>query len=227
MKIGILQTGHAPDQLLDKTGDYDTLFQRLLDGHGFSFVTYNVVDMEFPDDISACDGWLITGSKHGAYEDLPFIAPLEDFIREVYAADIPLVGICFGHQIIAQALGGKVEKFDGGWAVGRTTYEWNGESMSLNAWHQDQVTHLPREAKVIASNDFCANAALVYDKRIFSTQPHPEFDPDFIDALVTHRGKGVVPDDQLAEAHANLDKPIDSPRIADQIARFFKERVVA
>ena len=227
MKIGILQTGHAPEQLLETTGDYDALFQRLLAGHGLSFVTYNVVDMEFPDDIRSCDGWLITGSRHGAYEDLPFIAPLEAFIRDAYAADIPLVGICFGHQIIAQALGGKVEKFAHGWAVGRTTYDWNGELLALNAWHQDQVTTLPDEAQVIASNAFCENAALVYGKKVFSTQPHPEFGPDFIGGLVTYRGKGVVPDDQLETAHANLDKPVDNGRIAEQIARFFKERVIA
>lgn len=226
MKIGILQTGHAPDELLEKTGDYDRLFQKLLDGNGFTFTTYNVVDMEFPDKITDCDGWLITGSKHGAYEDHPFIPPLEAFIRDVYAADIPMVGICFGHQIIAQALGGKVEKFSDGWAVGRQTYNWVGEDVALNAWHQDQVTALPEGAKVIASNDFCANAALVYDKRAFTTQPHPEFGSDFIAGLTQHRGPGVVPDTQLASTRADLDKPIDNARIAAQIARFFKERVV-
>jgi GMP synthase (glutamine-hydrolysing) len=226
MKIGILQTGHAPDELLEKTGDYDRLFQKLLDGNGFAFATYNVVDMEFPDKITDCDGWLITGSKHGAYEDHPFIPPLEAFIRDVYAADIPMVGICFGHQIIAQALGGKVEKFSDGWAVGRQTYSWEGEDIALNAWHQDQVTALPEGAKVIASNDFCANAALVYGKRVYTTQPHPEFESDFIAGLAQHRGPGVVPDPQLATTHANLDKPIDNARIAAQIARFFKERVL-
>ena len=109
MKIGILQTGHAPDELLHDRGDYDAHFARLLDGNGFTFRTYNVVDMDFPGSIHDCDGWLITGSKHGAYEDHPFIPPLEALIREVYNTDLPLVGICFGHQIIAQALGGTVE----------------------------------------------------------------------------------------------------------------------
>ncbi len=227
MKIGILQTGHAPDELLPITGDVAPHFERLLDGKGFDFATYSVVDMEFPEEITDCDGWLITGSKHGAYEDHAFIAPLETFIRDTYAAGIPLVGICFGHQIIAQALGGKVEKFSGGWAVGRTTYDWNGEMLALNAWHQDQVTVLPAGATVYASNDFCAHAALVYGDRVFTTQPHPEYGAEFIGGLVTYRGKGVVPDHQLAEAHANLDKPVDNPRVADQIARFFKERVVA
>ncbi len=226
MKIGILQTGHAPDELLPTTGDVAPHFERMLAGKGFTFATYSVVDMEFPGAISDCDGWLITGSKHGAYEDIDFIAPLETFIRDVYAADIPLVGICFGHQIIAQALGGKVEKFDGGWAVGRTQYDWNGETLALNAWHQDQVTALPADAAVFATNDFCANAALVYGNKIFTTQPHPEYGAEFIGGLVDYRGVGVVPDDQLAQARADLQKPVDNPRIADQIAQFFKTRSV-
>ncbi len=87
-------------------------------GNDFTFRTWQVVNMEFPAIGGRCDGWLITGSKHGAYEDLPFIPPLEDFIRKAYAEHVPLVGICFGHQIIAQAMGGKVEKFKDGWAVG-------------------------------------------------------------------------------------------------------------
>ena len=227
MKIGILQTGHAPDEMLETTGDIAPYFARMLDGFGFGFATYSVVDMEFPATITDCDGWIITGSKHGAYEDHPFIPPLEDMIRDIYAADIPLVGICFGHQIIAQALGGKVEKFKGGWAVGNTEYDWAGETVALNAWHQDQVVERPVDATVYDSNAFCENAALVYGNRVFTTQPHPEYGPDFIGGLVQHRGKGVVPDDQLAQAHANLNKPDDNARIAAQIARFFKERTVA
>lgn len=227
MKIGILQTGHAPDEMLQETGDIAPYFERMLAGKGFTFTTFDVVDMEFPQAITDCDGWLITGSKHGAYEDHQFIAPLEVFIRDAYAADIPLVGICFGHQIIAQALGGKVEKFAGGWSIGRTEYDWNGERIALNAWHQDQVTERPAEAKVYATNAFCANAALVYGNRVFTTQPHPEYGEDFIGGLIQHRGKGVIPDAQLAQAASDLDKPVDNPRIADQIARFFKERVVA
>lgn len=227
MKIGILQTGHAPDELLPTTGDVYTYFERMLNGHGFAFTTYSVIDMAFPQSITECDGWIITGSKHGAYEALDFIAPLEELIRDIYAADIPLVGICFGHQIIAQALGGKVEKFSGGWAVGRTNYDWNGETVALNAWHQDQVTERPMDTTVYAANDFCENAALVYGDRIFTIQPHPEYGADFISGLLDYRGKGVVPEHQMDEARANLDKPNDNQRIAAQIARFFKERKVA
>lgn len=224
MKIGILQTGHAPDALLEQHGDYDDLFQRLLEGRGFTFRTWNVVDMAFPDSVSDADGWLVTGSKHGAYEDHPFITPLEDLIRDIYAAEVPMVGVCFGHQIIAQALGGKVEKFKGGWAVGRQTYDWQGREINLNAWHQDQVVVRPMGSDAIATNDFCSNAALIYDHRIFTVQPHPEFGNAFIGDLAEARGKGVVPDGQLAEVHANLDKPNHNAELADMMARFFKER---
>ena len=97
------------------------------------------MDGELPDSAADADGWLLTGSRHGAYEDLPWIPPLEDFIREIHAGGRPMVGICFGHQIIAKALGGKVEKYDGGWAVlGHQDYTFSdGVNMRLNAWHQE------------------------------------------------------------------------------------------
>lgn len=224
MKIGILQTGHSPDVLKDAHGTYDQMFARLLDGHGFEFEVWNVVDEVFPDSIQDADGWLITGSKHGAYEDHAWIPPLEDFIRDTYADGRPMIGICFGHQIIAQALGGTVEKFAGGWSVGRKEYEINGQTMAVNAWHQDQVTSVPEGAVTIGSNDFCAHAALIYDNRVLSYQPHPEFQHGFVDGLIRTRGKGVVPDDVLAEAAQKLEQPLDSRDVAQQMAAFFKRK---
>ena len=94
MLIGILQTGLAPDVLVDQSGDYPDMFARLLAGQGFTFRTYRVVDGEFPASVTECDGWLITGSRHGVYEDHAFIPPLETFIRNAYAAHVPMVGIC-------------------------------------------------------------------------------------------------------------------------------------
>ncbi|SEW08549.1 GMP synthase (glutamine-hydrolysing) [Aliiroseovarius sediminilitoris] len=218
MRIGILQTGHSPDEVRDDLGDYGQMFTRLLDGHGYDFTIYSVVDNQFPDGPGAADGWLITGSKHGAYEDHDWIPPLEELIRDIRDANLPLVGVCFGHQIIAQALGGKVEKFDGGWAVGRQVYDINGEKIALNAWHQDQVVKLPEDARVFASNDFCENAGLMIGDKIMTIQPHPEFTAQMIDALIKYRGRGNISDDVLSHAEDGLAQVIDADKFADQMA---------
>ncbi len=227
MKIGILQTGYAPDALRPMHGDYPDLFQNLLSGQGFTFQTWRVLEMEFPSGPHDADGWLITGSRFGAYEDHAFIPPLEDLIRAIFAADVPLVGVCFGHQIIAQALGGKVEKFKGGWSVGRTLYNFGGETVALNAWHQDQVTVRPDAATLCASNEFCENAALIYGHNAFTVQAHPEFSQPFVADMIEKRGRGLVPDPLLDAAQAQVTDPIDNAHLASQIATFFKTRSLA
>jgi GMP synthase-like glutamine amidotransferase len=124
---------------------------------------------------------------------------------------------------VAQAMGGKVERFDGGWAIGAQDYDFGGQTLRLNAWHRDQVVQAPKGAKVVATHDFCTNAALLYDDRAFTVQAHPEFRPEFIDGLMKTRGKGLVPDDVMAKATTRLPLPLDDKTMAGQIAAFFKQ----
>jgi len=223
MKIGILQTGHAPDMLLPDTGDYDAMMARMLDGQGFDFETYAVVDQEFPESPHAADGWLITGSKHGAYEDHPWIPPLEELIRAIHAANLPMVGICFGHQIIAQALGGKVAKHPDGWRVGATQYEIEGSPLTLNAWHQDQVIEAPDGAEIIGRAEGCDIAAMRIGERIYTVQPHPEYGAAFMQGLLDHRAPGVVPDPLSDHARGLLSTPTDNAAMATRIADVFRK----
>lgn len=225
MKIGILVCGHAIDEVAVNHGDYGDWFVSLLGGHGFDFDIYNVVDMEFPASIDDADGWLLTGSRHGAYEDHEFIPPLEEFVLKAYAAPVPMVGICFGHQLIAQALGGTVEKYNGGWAVGRQEYVFKDHgAVALNAWHQDQVMTLPKDARVIAGNDFCKNAGLVYGDRAYTIQPHPEFsNPVMAEYIDLRRDPAIYDPAMMDDAAANTARPNDDSLLAVEIANFFKQ----
>lgn len=226
MKIGILQTGRTPEEMRAKHGDYDGLFKRLLAGRGFEFETYPVLDGVFPANAHAAQGWLITGSKFGVYEDHDWIAPLEDFLRLVYAAGVPIIGICFGHQILAQALGGRVEQFSGGWSAGAVNYQLSGSdedtfNSTVMAWHRDQIVELPQDAQVIGQSDFCPYAMLAYGDRALTIQPHPEFTADFVADLMTAR-RDSLPADIANAAAASLEQPLSSKTIAGQFEDFFK-----
>ncbi|MEI4485705.1 type 1 glutamine amidotransferase [Frigidibacter sp. MR17.14] len=222
MLIGILQTGQLPEALRPSLGDYPEMFAALLAHQDLEFRTYHVEGMVFPADVRDCEGWIITGSRHGAYEDHPFIPPLEAFIRKAYEAEVPMVGICFGHQIIAQALGGRVEKFDGGWTVGTQPYDFEGESLTLNAWHQDQVVTLPPGAEIIARGETCAIAGLRYGDRALTVQAHPEFGDAVVEGLMETRARGVVPDALLERAEGLVGSPKDNDVLARKIGAFFR-----
>lgn len=226
MHIGILETGETPAELRDEHGSFPDMFRRLLAGRGLTFSVWRVHAGEFPPGPEAAEGWLITGSKAGVYEDHPWIPPLEEFVRRVMAARIPLVGICFGHQIMAQATGGVVVKSDRGWGLGAQVYEdlETGAEMRVLASHQDQVIELPPGVRVTARSAHCPVAGLAWeDAPAVSWQPHPEFAPAFSEALIRGR-RGVLYDVETADAAlASLDAPLDSSRLADRIAAFLRD----
>lgn len=209
-KIGILQCGDHPDEVAKKHHSHSALFEKMFGGHHLLFETFRVNYGEFPAKISACDGYIITGSRHGVYEDHDWIAPLEQLVRDCFAASIPVIGICFGHQLMAQALGGKVEKFAAGWSVGKVDYQSSdGKIVSLNAFHQDQVIQAPEGSEAILSSDFCRYAGLSYGNKGMSMQPHPEMDAEFIKDLLDAKGQALFDEKQLSAAYKGLTDDID------------------
>lgn len=221
MKLAILETGKPPGDLAATFGDYPAMFEGLL---GIDADSFDVEAGALPIDPAAYDAYLVTGSPAGVYEPLPWIAELARFIRA--AKSRKLVGICFGHQIMAHALGGHVEKSARGWGAGLHCYPivhvepWMdaGPTVSIPASHQDQVVMQPPDTDVIASSLFTPYAALAWrDRPAISFQGHPEFAPAYAKALIEAR-YDRVPDPQAAIA--SLDAPNDNRRVGDWIRRF-------
>jgi GMP synthase-like glutamine amidotransferase len=224
MKLAILETGHPPGDLADRFGDYPTMFAHLL-GDDFEIEAFDVQAGELPDPGNH-DAVLITGSPAGVYDDFPWIEPLMDFIRT--AKDSKMVGVCFGHQVMAEALGGHVEKSDKGWGAGLHHYAvvhpefWTDEArqIAIPASHQDQVVDQPPNTEIVAASDFTPYAALAWiDRPAISFQFHPDFSPEFAKALIEKR-YDVVPNPDAAIA--SLDAPNDSARVGGWIRRFLK-----
>lgn len=213
IKIGILQCGDHPDVVAKKHHSHGALFEKMFGGHHLIFQTFRINHDEFPEGIDVCNGYIITGSPHGVYEDFAWIAPLEQWVRDCFAASIPVIGICFGHQLMAQALGGKVEKFAAGWSVGQVDYtSKDGKTVTLNAFHQDQVIEAPEGSEPILSSRFCQYAGLSYGKKGMSMQPHPEMNAEFIKDLLDAKGEMLFSDQQLSDAYESLTDDIDVDR---------------
>ena len=233
MHIAILQAGRTnpdmPAEFQDYPDMFGTLFAAQTGNDDFTFSNVLVIDGVFPESVDDYDGYLITGSAYGVYDDAPFIADLMAFIRNIFAADKPLVGICFGHQAIAHALGGHAAKFDGGWGIGTMQAQMVGaadwipadvERLNLIHVHQDQVTSLPPHAVRRAGSDFCKNAAFAIGKQVFSVQGHPEFTPAYTNALINIR-EDRIGKDRTAVARSSLENPHDGNQVGSWILDFF------
>ena len=228
MKLGILQTGLPPAELAH-LGRYDAMVRHLL-GEGFAYRTYDAQASELPSRPEECDAYLITGSSAGIYDPLPWIAPLIAFLRGAKGR-AKLVGICFGHQAMAEAFGGQVVKSEKGTALGLHDYAIVGrrpwmdaaETVRIAASHGDQVVAPPPATTVLARSEFTPYAALVYeDQPAISVQFHPEFDAGVARALTEWQRAKVAPE-RHAAALASFDRPDDRRQVGAWIRRFLRD----
>ena len=224
-RIAILETGAPPPALRSAHGDYPAMLRDLL-GEGFAFETFDLQAGEWPD-AGAFDAAIITGSSAGVYETDAWIADLLDWIRAAKGRT-KLVGVCFGHQAMAQALGGRVEKSERGWGVGLHRYDvvstepWMSPAatkIAIPASHQDQVIDKPADARVLLRSDFTPFAGLAWGEDAISFQAHPEFTPAFATDLTAGRHDRIDPT-LIGRAVDSLKAPDDRAMVGRWISAF-------
>ena len=229
-KITIIETGVISPEPRAQHGSFPQMFERMIGAADASaiFATVRLLDGDALPDPAGLDAVLLTGSPAGVYDDLDWIAPLERFVRATYAARTPMVGVCFGHQLIAQALGGTVRKSEKGWGIGRHVYDVapgngviGGEEIAIACSHQDQVIAPPADATTILHSAFAPHAGILYGNgATLSVQPHPEFTPAFADWCCDKAGRFGAPAPLVASAKATLDQPLNHSDLGRAIARF-------
>ncbi|HVK42034.1 MAG TPA: type 1 glutamine amidotransferase [Phenylobacterium sp.] len=230
MKLGILETGAPPEGVKERFGDYPSMFRRLFGEGAYDYATFDIAGGCPPTAVDACSAYVVTGSSAGVYDPLPWIEPLKDFLRSA-KGEVPLIGVCFGHQVMAEAFGGKVIASPKGWGVGLHRYRigqaqaWmdSGEPVAVPASHQDQVVELPPGANVIGGNDFCPFGMLDYGPaRAISLQLHPEFEPAYAKALIENRRGTRYTDEQADKAVMSYEQPDDRLRVGAWLQRFLE-----
>lgn len=233
LKLAILDT--IPDAFYpDETVTRDRVwFMYMLKAVGFEgeIVLYHVAEGEFPPSTTACDAYLITGSPASVYDDLPWIEQLKQFIQQLHAEKRRLVGICFGHQVIAAALGGEVSKSPRGWMAGMWQFnllqhpDWMPDPLpKVNIYHlnQDQVMALPPGAVHAGESAMCPNAMYFIDDHIMGIQGHPELPLDTLRYYI-EQWRGVLTDALVEAAMESLERgQPDSLRVAQWIRQFIE-----
>ncbi|WP_372876329.1 amidotransferase [Pseudomonas sp.] len=230
LSICILETDHIRPELVEQYRGYGWMFQQLFAQQPIAaeFEVFNVIQGQYPDAGRRYDAYLITGSKYDSFGDDPWLQVLRGYVLARYAAGDKLLGICFGHQLLALLLGGKTERAEQGWGLGVQQYQvleqrpWmqpRAEALSLLIIHQDQVTQAPANATVLAANAFCPIAAYQIGEQVLCWQGHPELVADYSRAILDirkeHWGEQVC-----RQAMASLEQAHQGTLVAEWMMRF-------
>lgn len=234
MKIGLLGCDDTPQRFRHLAGSYRDMFEQLLAAHvpSLELEWFDAVKGALPESPDVCDAYICTGSRNSVYEDRDWIASLQAYVRDLHAAKKPFVGICFGHQVLAQALGGEVTPAEQGWGVGVhgmsivQAEPWMHPprpECRLQYMHADQVQRLPPGGVVLATARHCPVAMFRVGTTMLGIEGHPEFSAAYVGALVEIR-KERIGAARAEAALASLDTPVDSDTVARWIANFVKTR---
>lgn len=232
MKIAVLDNDILDETVAKEFHSYGEMFKTLFSGvpHAITMDVFNTVNGEYPTDINAYDVFLLSGSREDAFGDAPWINKLRTFVNQLITERKKMIGVCFGHQLIAHCLGADVGRSHAGWGMGRMTYQWQpsfidfaSDEFSLLVSHQDQVKTVPNGATVIASSEFCPIAAYTVDDFIICFQGHPEFTPPYMIYLANKR-KSILGEPLYQHVIDSIPKEHDGQLVAKLCADFVSGR---
>ena len=228
LKICILDNDNLDPAVIDTYVSYGAMTEKMFAAAGvpWQFERFNTTRGEYPASFDDYDAVLLTGSKADSFSDEPWVRTLRERTTKLLGQRKKLLGICFGHQLIAHCLGAEVGRAAKGWGMGRMQYEWLGKSplkpstntLHLLASHQDQVQSLPAGATLLARSEFCPIAAYSVQDHVFCIQPHPEFVEDYNAWILSKRPESVSADRRDA-VRAEMALPHDGL----DVARFMRD----
>lgn len=233
MKLGILLCDHVQLALQQEFGDYNDMFSQLLYqcDSSLELHCYCVVDGHFPDNIDVCDAYMASGSKASVNDDLPWVNALERFVWQLFLAGKPFIGLCFGHQLIAKTLGGKVARSDKGWGVGVASTKvlrhkhWmkaQKNKIHLVVSHQEQICQLPPETEVLMGNEFCPYAMIQVSQHFVGLQGHPEFSRAYGKAIMQSR-KAIIAEKNYTQGFKSLSQQADGKLVMGWLINFLQQ----
>jgi len=238
MKLCILENDSLDPAVESLYQGYGAMFERLLRNAGASgqFDVFNTVRGEYPASFDDYDAVLLTGSRADAFSQEPWVLSLRQKVAQLLQQGKKLVGICFGHQLIALCLGARVGRAPQGWGVGRQRYQWLGQvaakdepapetkqEIALLASHQDQVFDLPQGAALLATSDYCPVAGFTVEGQVFCVQPHPEFVPEY-SAFLLDKRRALLGEQTYRTAAQSLQHGHDGLDVARRIVAFIEGR---
>ena len=235
MKLCILDNDILDGHLAEAYSSFGALFIRLFEGVGtdWTMAVFHTQLGQYPASFDDFDAVLLTGSRADSFSDAPWAVELRRHVTALLDQRKKMVGVCFGHQLIALCMGARVGRAPQGWGAGRMVYDWHRPELpycddrnqiALLASHQDQVLELPAGARLVASSDFCPVAAFTVGEAVFCIQPHPEFKEE-ISAYLIDKRRELLGEEKYTTARASLQHGHEGEHIARVVVAFLEGSV--
>lgn len=235
MKLCILENDDLAPEAAQKYQSYGAMVERVFREAGardWQFDVFHTPAFEYPASFDSYDAVLLTGSKADSFSDEPWVVELRKRVSGLLEQKKKLLGICFGHQLIAICLGAKVGRAPQGWGVGRMSYDWHAadllpapedNKMSLLVSHRDQVFELPENAILLASNAHCPVAGYAVGEEVFCVQGHPEFVGEY-SAFLMGKRREILGEDLYTSAVKSLEHGHDGLNVTRMMIAFIEGR---